>query len=125
MKRKGKNNMYEIKKINVLSAARIFTFIVCGSYIVWGLLFGGIITMFSGFYYYSGMFGYGGFPFIGILIGVAVSAGVGFGMGALLAFIYNLVASWLGGIKMDLELVSDGNNYENQNNNSTPNAQQN
>ncbi|MDP2684135.1 MAG: hypothetical protein Q8P20_03690 [bacterium] len=104
--------MYEVKKINVLSAAKICTFIIGGSYIIWGVIFGGAMFLFSGFYS-NDLFSYGGFPIIAILIGIVASAAIGFGLGALVAFIYNIVAGWLGGIKIDIQLVHEEDHKEN------------
>lgn len=101
--------MYEIKKLDVLSVAKIQTFLTMAGYFVWLVFFGfiqfvslGRLDDLSDFF----GFGTGGFwIIIAALIGGPIVFGViGFICGAICALIYNLIASWLGGIKMDIIL---------------------
>jgi len=99
--------MVEIKKIEVLSLAKIIA-------LVWGflgLILGIGVGMFSFilgnilggapmgmFVWRSAWLGIGGFIFMPLLLGI-----IGFIIGLLVAWFYNLLAWWVGGIRVELE----------------------
>ncbi len=95
--------MQEVKKIGVFSLAKIEA--VMGAVIgfIAGIIWAIIGTAFIGF---AGP----GMPFgSGLLFGIAaivllpiLYALIGFIGGALVAFIYNIVAGWIGGIEIEL-----------------------
>jgi hypothetical protein len=105
--------MKEIKRIHVLSMAKI-----CGlSSAVLGLVSGifvGFIMFFVGSFLntgsnYSSMFGPGlgiaGFIIMPLIVGL-----LGFAFGAFTAFIYNALSSWVGGIKIEIEEPDNAGN---------------
>ncbi len=96
--------MQVIKSVGVLSVAKIF-----------GLLYGGMGLIFVPIFLIMGLVGaIAGpkeFPFSGVL-GVVLAfvmpvlyGGMGFVMGALGALLYNLIAGWVGGFEVQLELA--------------------
>lgn len=98
--------MHRVKRFDVLSVAKIS-----------GLCYGAIGVLIAPFFLLIGMLGGqaareagSGIPGMGAMFGVgmAVAAPVmygvmGFVMGALGAFIYNLISKWIGGIEVELE----------------------
>jgi len=104
--------MKEIKKYDVMSRAVISCIISAIVGLLYALFFGAIVGMTSSLPEANmsrlGMsFGFGMIILFPIIFAV-----IGFIGGALGAFIYNLVAKWVGGIK--IELVDLDNKYENQ-----------
>ena len=94
--------MRTIKSVGVLSVAKIMGAI----YAVMGLLFMPLFllvglagSMAGG---HSNPFGAIGGLFLGILAPVFYG-GMGFVMGALSAFLYNVMAKWLGGIEVEVQ----------------------
>jgi hypothetical protein len=102
--------MVKLKRVGVWSAAKVTGILYCA----FGLIFGGIIALFSLFGSFMGgamsgvsssepeaflgiLFGAGAVVFLPIFYGV-----IGLLGGALSAFLYNLVAGWFGGIELEL-----------------------
>ena len=100
--------MYEVKKIDVLSAAKINGFIAVAGYSIWAV-FASVFIIGLGGYASRNFFdfNFSSFSILAILVGFVVSGIAGFGTGAIGALIYNLVSSWIGGIKVHLTLTSD------------------
>ena len=96
--------MKTLKKIDVLSTAKIMAL----SYAIFSLgmaIFGSIVAnMLAGFANSMMMqSAVGGFS-LGALITAPIMGAIGgFIIGAISAWIYNLLASWVGGIKVNLE----------------------
>ena len=105
--------MYEIKKLSVLSVARIQTFIVTVAYTV-GTLIMTTVILISSSYERRNFFDFeiDDFTIFTVLMWLVISAAIGFIVGALTALVYNLVAKWIGGIKMDITLEQDDNERE-------------
>jgi len=94
--------MQEIKKIDVFSFAKIYA--IMGAVI--GFIVGLLIAIFAGIF--------AGFAEVPTGLGIATGATAivivpvfyavfGFIFGAIGAFLYNIVANWVGGIKIELE----------------------
>ena len=92
--------MLEIKKVGVFSVGKIFGLL----YALMGLIFGAIFTFVSllGAMFsqsadglFGAMFGLGSIIFMPIMYGI-----MGFISGIIMAFFYNLVAGWVGGIEL-------------------------
>jgi len=100
--------MYEVKKLGVLSVAKIQTFIVTVAYTV-GALILTAISLLSSSYTRRNFFVFeiDDFTIFSVLMWLVISAAIGFIVGALTALVYNLVAKWIGGIKMDITLEPD------------------
>lgn len=99
--------MFRLRSVDVLSSAKILAAIhgVLGILIGFALLVVGVAGVF-------GARGQGKLPMIG-LMGLAVVApllyaGIGFVAGAVWALVYNLAAQYMGGLKLQLDLVSVG-----------------
>ena len=96
--------MVKIKKIGVLSLAKIFGIL----YAFVGLIFGAFITLFAlvapafsssntpGLF--GALFGVGAIILLPIFYGV-----LGFVSGLITAALYNLVCSWIGGLEVETE----------------------
>jgi len=106
--------MYEIKKINVLSVAKIQSFLMIAGYLVWMILFILLSLLFAGSYYFDHFFDFNldlgeliyGPSILTLFVGLIIFGIIGFITGAIGALIYNLIASWIGGIKMDIILTA-------------------
>jgi hypothetical protein len=95
--------MVKLKRIGVLSAARLQ-----GALMAFVGLIAGILYSFGGAFYelFTGTLNPGTVLAFGALIGMPVVFAVsGFVSGAVVAFLYNLAAGWIGGIDVDLEDV--------------------
>jgi len=95
--------MKEVKKLDVMSVAVV----TCIIYAIIGLIFAILGGLFMGMI--SAVLPYGGSSRVGLGFGMAmvilyplIFGFCGFIGGALSAFIYNLVAKWVGGIKFEL-----------------------
>ncbi len=95
--------MVKIKRIGVLSMGKIYG-MLCA---IMGLIFGAIMTLVSlvGLAISSSstgmfgvLFGVGAIIFLPIVYGV-----MGFIMGLITALLYNLIASWVGGLEVETE----------------------
>src|SRR5262249_9458205 len=100
--------MQQIKSVDVMSVAKVF-----------GVMYGGIALIFIPFFLLAGvgtMFAgkqaaVGGVGFIIFaLLAPFIYGAMGFIMGALMAWIYNLVAGRFGGIMIELQPVQPTNN---------------
>ena len=98
--------MVVLKKINVLSLAKLQAVLMAVFGLIMALLSGIFLTAFGGKLteYYSGMgmevplFGW-----MQVITTPLIYAIVGFISGAVIALLYNLVAKWIGGIKLELK----------------------
>lgn len=84
--------MVELKKIDILSFAKLMTVV----YGIIGLIFGIFYAIFS-------IFSGSTFGFFGIIIFPILYGLGGFVLGLITGFFYNVVAKWIGGMKFDLE----------------------
>ena len=85
----GEIRMTTVRRLGVMSVGKI-------SLVVYGLI-AGLIGVFVA------LFTAGPLTALGLLIGIPIFYGIiGFFGGILTAWIYNLVAGWVGGIKMEL-----------------------
>ncbi|MFW6311127.1 MAG: hypothetical protein ACOC1K_02710 [Nanoarchaeota archaeon] len=93
----------KIKKINMISLAKIFGVL----YGLLGLLMGGLFSIFSIiFQLFSNSTGPKMFGFLGIgsIIAFPIFYGLmGFVSGIIGALLYNIVASWVGGLEIETE----------------------
>lgn len=107
--------MYEIKKLNVLSVAKIQTFVVTAAYTI-GALIVTTISLISSSYTRRNFFDFeiDDFTIFAVLMWLVISAAIGFIFGSLTTLAYNLVAKWIGGVKMDITLEPDDNEQETQ-----------
>lgn len=113
--------MYEIKKLNVLSVAKIQTFLAMAGYLIWMILFM-LLTVLTGSYRLDELFSFDldlsgliyGPSILTLLVMLIVVGIIAFIAGALLALFYNLIASWIGGIKMDIILTKEKEESEDQ-----------
>ncbi len=96
-------SMVKIKRIGVLSSGKIFGIL----YALMGLIFGAIMTLISfvgftsssaGLGIFGALFGLGAMIFLPIFYG-----GMGFIFGLIIALLYNLVSSWVGGLEVETE----------------------
>lgn len=95
--------MAKIKKINVLSLAKVMGMI----YALFGLVLGALLTLFSlmGINYSQADLGLVGVwvGTIGIIIVPIVYGIVGFIFGLLIAALYNLIVRWIGGLEIEIQ----------------------
>jgi hypothetical protein len=93
--------MKEIRRIDIMSYAKVYAVIFAIIGFLAGLFvgaLGGLISEMSGS---SGLGG--GFGFLSIIIFPILYGGLGFVFGIIGAAIYNLIAGWVGGIKIELK----------------------
>lgn len=96
--------MYEIKKIQVSSMAKL-----CGL----ASAFGGLIPMAFYLLFYlllSGDFQHSSYDLFGLIFIIVIpliTALVGYIYGAVVAFIYNLIVPYVGGVRMEIELIEE------------------
>jgi hypothetical protein len=96
-------SMYKLKKVNVLSVAKIGA--ILG--LIWGLIWGIVTALWVSS---LGLIAKSLFPMAGLGAGLAFVFMILFGLiagfigGALWAFIYNVAAGFVGPIEMDLEV---------------------
>lgn len=98
--------MYEIKKINILSVAKIGACL--------GLIISLIPVLFGLFIFLGGLFfsslsrGFSfGFPLLLLFIFPVIFTTAGFIKGFIFGFIYNLIVPHIGGIEMDIVLKEE------------------
>jgi len=92
----------EIKRFDVLSVAKIHALLtaVIGFFgFIFMYLIAGAASAISG----AGMFGMAGMGAIGIIVAPILYGILGFIIGLIGAAVYNLVASWVGGIVMEFK----------------------
>ncbi|MDD4127203.1 MAG: hypothetical protein PHV39_05895 [Methanomicrobium sp.] len=97
--------MSEIKRLGVISVAKIFTAVSLVIGLIVGilfLLFGSIFAVFMGGYAAQAAMGVGA-GLVAIVVMTIGGAVVGFIYGAIVAVIYNIAAGWFGGIELELE----------------------
>lgn len=99
LKSKEVQNMVILKRIGVLSLAKVETVLMAFVGLIFGIYYATIMAS-SG--ELAGLSGGLRFLII-IIISPIIYAIVGFIAGAVGAFLYNLVARWLGGIEIDFE----------------------
>jgi len=88
----------EVKKIDILSLAKVQGLVMAAIGLLMGLFFASLGTAMSSMMGSSQGFGFAAVIFMPIMYGI-----FGFVGGAIGAFIYNLVAGWIGGIKLELK----------------------
>lgn len=91
--------MYEIQRIDVWSTAKIVALFSLVGSLIGGVPISGILQFISTELDIRG--------FIPSLIGLPLSVGVGLGMGALFAVLYNWLGAYIGFIQVDLALEAD------------------
>lgn len=96
-----------VKKMGVMSVAKVQALLMAFMGLIFGLLFG-LIGGAIGSAFGVPAFG-GGFSMIIIM---PIMYGIfGFIFGAIGAALYNMVSKWIGGIEMDLEMTDSINEY--------------
>lgn len=102
--------MKEIKKIDILSLAKIYGLSMAFVGLILGIFVGFIMFFFGTFVgsdnNYSSYFG-AGLGLIGLLAMPVILGLIGFVFGGMASFFYNILASWLGGIKVELRDIDD------------------
>jgi len=89
--------MYELKKVNTASSAR-----------VWSVIFGLLYLLFAAASLSTGRGGLSpNNAVVTVVVGIIIFTLAGAALGALVAFIYNLVASKWGGVRLDFRLVEE------------------
>lgn len=106
--------MYEIKKIYILPVA-IFSAISTAASSLLVVAFYLVMFLVTMSWYYNNSFWYQ--ALIPILLVPVIAGAVGFGAGALSAFIYNIIAGYIGGIKMNINFIKEDNNQTDLNQN--------
>jgi hypothetical protein len=100
------DNMQEIKKVGVLSFAKIEAALGAIIGFILGLIWAIIGTAFMGFANMAGATMPSGFSIMfglaAIIVVPILYAIIGFIAGLIVAFLYNLVAGWIGGIEVEL-----------------------
>lgn len=101
--------MYEVQRINILSFAKITTILTSALYVFVGLLLAVLLSWFR-----TVAFGelFGAAPsllsFLVIWVtGLVIVLPLSFLLGCFIALMYNLVASWWGGFRVDLAKVTE------------------
>ena len=101
--------MWELKKLGVISVAKIYSIImaiigfVIGLFItIFTVIFGAAMTSFPGATYPSMAFIPIAIGLLSIIITPIMMGIAGFIIGAIFAILYNWVASWAGGVELDL-----------------------
>lgn len=92
--------MQKLNKIGVLSVAKINAVIGAILGLIWGILAAIIGTTFA---VLGGLGALAGLGLWSIIVFPIVYALIGFVGGAIGAFLYNLVAGWVGGIEVELK----------------------
>jgi len=96
--------MYEIKKIQVSSMAKL-----CGLASAFAGLIPTALYLLI-FFVFKGGFRYAGYDFFGLIFIIVIpliSALIGYVYGAVVAAIYNLIVPYVGGIRMEIELIEE------------------
>lgn len=102
--------MKEIKRINILSVAKIYGLSMAFVGLIIGIFVGFAMFFFGTFVgpdnNYSSYFGVS-LGIIGLLAMPILFGLLGLIFGGLASFFYNILASWLGGVKIELEDIED------------------
>ena len=96
--------MAVLKKVGVLSMAKLEAILMAIFGLVYGIFFAAVGTIASyvaGSTAVAGLFA--GFGILSIVIFPVLFAIFGFISGAIGAFLYNLIAGWIGGIEMEFD----------------------
>ncbi len=96
--------MYEIKKVKVLSLAKISACLGLVSSFIFALI--ALIPYFLGVFFSPGWASYSGFPLLVLLI-IPICTIISFVSGLVLGLVYNFVASHFGGIEMGIVLKEE------------------
>jgi len=101
--------MYEIKRIEPFSLARMTGLITAGVYFAGSLLVTFVVVGFGGIRSFNNLFdiGVGAGSLFGLVVFTLVGAIVGYVGGIVTGFLYNFIAEHLGGIKLNIELHQD------------------
>ena len=94
--KKGKK--VELKNIDAMSFAKVMTIISA----ILGLVVGIIFAIISFGFSYMGMM-YGGYGALSIVVFPILYAILGFLFGLVSALLYNIVAKWVGGVKIEVD----------------------
>jgi hypothetical protein len=94
--------MKEIKRIDVMSYAKIYAVIFAAIGLIAGLTIAALGSFFAEM---SGTSSFGNFGALSIIVFPLLYGGIGFVAGLITAGIYNLLAGWVGGIKIELKDV--------------------
>ncbi len=97
--------MAVLKKFGVLSLAKLKGVLMAVFGLIAGIIYG-LIGIIAGVV--SGSIGIAGLGIAAIIFLPIIYGFFGFVMGALMAFLYNLVAGWIGGIEMEFEVLKSG-----------------
>lgn len=99
-------NMKEIKKIDILSLAKIYALSMAFVGLIIGVFVGFIMFFFGTFFgtdtNYSSYLG-AGLGLLGLLTMPILFGLAGFIFGGLASFFYNILASWIGGVKIEIK----------------------
>jgi hypothetical protein len=93
-----------LRKINVLSLAKVQAVFMAIFGLIMALLSGLVVTVFGdklSAYYAAAGAGAPVFSWVSVILTPAIYAVIGFISGAILALLYNLVAKFVGGIKIE------------------------
>ncbi|PIS41962.1 MAG: hypothetical protein COT25_00310 [Candidatus Kerfeldbacteria bacterium CG08_land_8_20_14_0_20_42_7] len=101
--------MYEIRRIEPFSLARMTGLITAGVYLAGSLLATFVFVGFGGLNSFDDLFdfGFGTGSLLGLVVFPLVGAVVGYVGGLVIGFLYNFIAEHLGGIKLNIELHQD------------------
>jgi hypothetical protein len=104
-----------VKRIGVLSLAKMQGVVMAVVGLMIGLIYGSILMILSAVMMSSGERGAGSAAAGGVVGGLAIMilmpifyAVLGFGIGALSAFVYNIAARSIGGVELELENTGAG-----------------
>lgn len=114
--------LYEIKKVKVVSIAKYVALISTIGYVVWGVLAVFLLVLTSSYArrnFFDFDFYLGDFTLISMLIGLVLCVAISFGLGALIAWLYNVFAGWIGGIEMEITLGDVDSENEDEGSEST------
>jgi hypothetical protein len=98
--------MAVLKRIGIMSAAKIQAIIMAAIGLIAGVLYAIMMSLLGGIMAASGSSSGGGIMaglgFASIIVFPILYGALGFVFGALGAWLYNLVAGWVGGLEVDL-----------------------